>query len=75
MHKYVVVAAMLAAFATPVLAAEYYVGKKTTGGCKIVQTKPDGQSLVMVGTGSYPTKDDADAAKKAAAECKKQNAN
>jgi len=52
------------------LAAEYYVAKDTAANkCKIIQTEPDGQGLVMVGDTSYPTKDEAKAARKKAAEC------
>jgi hypothetical protein len=34
--------------------------------CKVVHKKPDGKYMVMVGTSSYATMDDAKAAKKAA---------
>jgi hypothetical protein len=75
MKKYVVVAAMLTAFTAPVMAAEYYlVQDPTKKKCRIVETKPDSQTMVMVGTGPYATREDAIAAKKAAAECKKKDA-
>jgi hypothetical protein len=74
MSKFVVVAAALVIVATPVLAAEYYVAQDpTTKKCKIVEQKPDGKTLTMIGTNSYPTKDEAKAARKAAAECPKKN--
>lgn len=34
--------------------------------CKVVEEKPDGTKKVMIGTTSYPTKEEAKAAKKAA---------
>ena len=73
MSKFVVVAAVLIAVATPALAAEYFVAQDpTTKKCKIVEEKPDGETLVMIGTTSYATKEEAKAAKKAAAECPKK---
>ena len=76
MLKYVVVAVMLTAFATPALAEEWYVVQNsTTKKCDKTKKSPDGQSLVMVGTGSYATEDEAKAAMQAAPECKKPNAN
>jgi hypothetical protein len=77
MPKYVVVAAVLIAVATPALAAEYYVVQdQTTKECEVGKYKPDGQTWVIVGTGAYATKEEAKAARKAAAECKnKEEAN
>ena len=77
MLKYVVVAVILTAFATPALAAEewYVVQDPTTKKCDKTKKSPDGQTLVMVGTGSYATEDEAKAAMQAAPECKKPNAN
>jgi hypothetical protein len=70
MSKRIAVAAVLIAMATPALAAEFYVGQEPeTKKCKVVTEKPDGQALIMVGTTSYPSKDEAKAAKRAAAEC------
>jgi septal ring-binding cell division protein DamX len=44
---------------TPAL-AEFYVVKDTTKNkCKIVDTKPDGQKMAMLGASSYATKDEA----------------
>jgi len=74
MLKYIVVAAMLTAFATPAMAAEYYVVQDpSTKKCKIAKTMPDGQSMIMVGTAPYATKDEAKAARTAAAECEKKS--
>lgn len=74
MPKYVVVAAVLIAVATPALAAEYYVVQDpSTQKCKIIGSKPDGQTMVMIGTAAYETKEEAKAAKQAAAECEKKS--
>jgi hypothetical protein len=60
---------IIAATATPVLAAEFWVSQDpATKHCKIVETMPDGKSAVMIGATSYPTKEDAKAAKKVAVE-------
>ena len=73
MSKFLVIAAVLITVATPALAAEYFVAQDpTTKKCKIVQEKPDGKTLAMIGTTSYATKEEAKAAKKAAAECPKK---
>jgi hypothetical protein len=57
----------------PVFAAEefYVVKNPKTGSCKISNKKDDGQH-VMIGTSSYPTAEEAKAAKNAAAECKEE---
>jgi hypothetical protein len=39
---------------------------------KIVEAKPDGQTMVMIGAEPYATKAEAKAARKASAECKKK---
>jgi hypothetical protein len=47
--------------------AEFWVSQDpTTKNCKIVEQMPDGKTQIMIGASSYPTKDDAKAAKKAA---------
>ena len=77
MSKRIVVAAVLIAIATPALAEEFYVGQDPENKrCKVVTEKPDGQTMVMIGTESYATKEDAKAAKKASPDClKKESAN
>jgi hypothetical protein len=74
MQRFVVAAALLA-FSYPVLAAEYYLVKDpATQVCSTTTKKPDGTTLVMVGTSAYATKDKAKDAKKTAikaGECKK----
>ncbi len=75
MRMYVVIATTLIGITTPTLAAEYYVVKDpTTEKCKATGKKPDGQTRVMVGTATYPTKDEAKAAMKAMPECEKEDA-
>ena len=72
MPRYVFIAAVLTTFATPALAAEFYIARDpTTQKCKIVETKPDGKTMVMVGTEPYATKEAAKSAKQASAECGK----
>jgi hypothetical protein len=77
MSKRIVIAAVLIAIATPALAEEFYVGQDPESKrCKVVTEKPDGQTMVMIGTESYATKEDAKAAKKASSDClKKESAN
>ncbi len=53
--------------ATPVFAAEFWVSQDPQNKeCKIVETMPDGKTQVMIGATSYPTKDEAKAARKVA---------
>jgi hypothetical protein len=67
-------AVLLALTSTSAWAEEFYLAKDAaTGTCEIVRVKPDGTKLLMVGTQTYATKDEAKAAKKAAkkaGECK-----
>ena len=74
MSRCVVAVAAFLSFSPPCLAAaEFYVGQDPVAkDCKIVREKPDGKTLVMIGTSSYPTRDAAKAAKKAAPECKRE---
>ena len=75
MPRFFAAAAVLLALTSSAWAAEYYLAKDpATGACHIVQEKPDGTKMTMVGTQTYATKDEAKAAKKAAkkaGECKK----
>jgi hypothetical protein len=69
MRRVVFVTSLMVLFATssPVLAAEFWLSQDpTTKACKIVEQMPDGKTKVMVGATSYPTKDEARAAKKVA---------
>ena len=67
-------AASLVAFITSaaVAAEEFYVVQNPkTGNCKISNKKDDGKNI-MIGTSSYPTVEEAKAAKKAAPQCKEK---
>jgi hypothetical protein len=77
MSKRIAIAAVLIAIATPALAEDFYVGQDPESKrCKIVTEKPDGQTMIMIGTAAYATKEEAKAAKKAASEClKKESSN
>ena len=56
-----------AATATPVLAAEFWVSQDPeTKKCKIRDQMPDGKTRVMIGATSYPTRDEAKAARSVA---------
>jgi hypothetical protein len=71
-RKYVLAGAVVVALAAPAFAAEFYVAQNVADKkCSIVEAKPDGKAATMVGKMSYKSKDDADKALKAAAECKK----
>ena len=69
LRMFVISLTIIIATATPVLAAEFWVSQNPeTKHCKIVETMPDGKTRVMIGATSYPTKDDAKAARKVAVE-------
>jgi len=73
MRKLLVTAVLVLNFSVPSLAAdEFYVAQDPVAkDCQIVKEKPDGKTLVMLGTSSYPSRDAAKAAKKANPECKR----
>jgi hypothetical protein len=53
--KRIAIAAVLIAIATLALAEDFYVGQDPDSKrCKIVTEKPDGQTMIMIGTGAYP---------------------
>ena len=73
MHsKYLLAAALIAAFSVPSFAAtSYYVAQDAkTQKCSVVTTKPDGKAAMMIGKAAYPAEADATTAMKAAKECK-----
>ncbi len=71
MSKRLVVAALVAALATPALAALFYVVQDmATKVCRIVHLPPDGKTRRLVGVTAYMTKAEARQAKLNAAECK-----
>ena len=71
-RKYLLAAALVATFAAPSFAAvTFYVQQDAkTHKCSVATTKPDGKATMMIGTASYATQAAADAAMKAAKECK-----
>ncbi len=71
-RKMMIAGVAVAAFAAPALAAtEFYVAKDAaTQKCAVLDTKPDEKAAMAVGTVSYTTKEDAEAAMKTAPECK-----
>jgi hypothetical protein len=71
MYKYIVAALLVAFVPTACLAGgEFYVAQDaSTKKCKVVDEKPDGVKLVMIGTSTYPTRAEAKTAKKASTEC------
>lgn len=72
MRTYLVVAGLLTLVVSPAFAEEFYVAQDpATKKCKIVSTKPDGKTMIMIGTSPYATKEEAKAArsKTTAEEC------
>jgi hypothetical protein len=60
-------ACSVVAFASPALAAEFYLVQNAADKtCTIETKKPDGTTMVMIGTSGYASKEEAKAAKKAA---------
>ena len=72
MRKYLVTAALALSLAAPAFAATtFYVQQDAkTHKCSVSSTKPDGKALMMIGTATYKSQTDAEAAMKAAKECK-----
>ena len=62
----------MVSLAAPASAATFYVAQSpTTKTCMVVAKKPDGKTAALVGTDTYKTKKTAEAAMKAASDCKK----
>jgi hypothetical protein len=59
--KYPLVAAMVLAFATPALAAEFYIVRGADKKCVVVEQKPTTTETVIVGNKVYTTKTEAEA--------------
>jgi hypothetical protein len=71
MKKILATSIALAALVTPAFAAEFYVAQDAaTKACQVSEAKPDGTTLMQRGTAAYATKEEAEAAMKADAECK-----
>jgi hypothetical protein len=70
MYRWIAAVGIVFAFSTTAFAAEYYVSQDTASKkCSISKKKPDGKTTLMIGTGSYQTRDEAKAARRASAEC------
>ena len=71
MRKYLITAAIVAAFVAPAASAAmaattWYVAMDAKSKkCSVTKTKPDGTKMTMVGTDTYKTKADATKAEKA----------
>jgi hypothetical protein len=70
MKRYIIAAAVLAAFVTPALAADYYVALRLGGGaaaCEIMTSEPDTKTHKMMG--KYSSEAAAKAAMATMKEC------
>ena len=70
MKRYIMATAVLVAFATPALAADYYVALRLGGGaaaCEIMSTPPDAKTHKMMG--KYSSEAAAKAAMATMKEC------
>ena len=59
--KYALATALVLAFATPVLAAEFYIVRGPDKECVVVEQKPTTKEMVIVGSKIYTTKTEAEA--------------
>ena len=74
LHKYIVAAAVAVAFTMPAVAATkakaYYAEQSVkTKACYVVASKPNGKTATQIGTDSFKTLKDAEAAIKADKDC------
>ena len=73
MYKYVVAAMLVALVPTTCLAeGPYYLARDTSVKgvkCRVLEEKPDGVKMIMIGTATYATRQEAKTFKKAAPEC------
>lgn len=70
MYKALVTAAFVAALATPALAAQFYVAQDpATKQCQVMNQKPDGTSMKLVGSGAYKSEAEAEQAIQSLTEC------
>jgi hypothetical protein len=76
MMKYVLAAGAVFALASTANAAEFYLAQKVANKtCKILEAKPDGTTMIMIGNAPFATKEEAKAAKAANAACAKEPQN
>jgi hypothetical protein len=72
MQKCAIFATLVVAFATPALAAQYYVGQDvSTNKCQVVDQEPDGTTMKMVGSGAYKSEAEAESAIPSLTDCNK----
>lgn len=70
MQKYILAATFAFALATPALAAQFFVGlDATTKECHVMNTRPDGSTQKMVGSGAYKSQAEAEQAIQNLSEC------
>ena len=71
MKKYLIAGLLVAGFVTPAFAAEFYVAQDATSHkCSVMSKKPDGKTMMMMGTEGFKTKSAAETAMKGMTECK-----
>ena len=72
LYGYPLAAALVLTMATPSVAATYYVAQSSkTKHCLVTSRKPNGTSMMQVGTETYNSKADARTAMKSASDCMK----
>ena len=71
-RKYLLLSALIVAFAVPASAANYYVAQNVKSQkCSVVTKTPNVKTATQIGPAAYKTKKAAQAAMKSATECKK----
>ena len=60
MLKYVLPVALVVGFATPVLAAEYFVVRGPDKKCKVVEKRPTESTVTIIGNRAYVTREEAE---------------
>ncbi|MBK5197028.1 MAG: hypothetical protein JJE37_01940 [Methyloceanibacter sp.] len=71
MKKFVIAGLLVAGFVTPAFAAEFYVAQSASDHkCSVMAKKPDGKTMMMLGTEAFKTKSAAETAMKGMTECK-----
>lgn len=69
-NRYFIVSALLVLFATPAVAASYYISQDVkTKVCSVTTQPPDGTTHVQVGYSTFSTHQDATIAMNATQEC------
>ena len=70
MHKYAIAAALVFALATPAFAAQFYVAKDpATKQCQVLNERPDGTTMKMVGSSAYKSEAEAEQEIQTLSEC------